>query len=102
MWKAWCWSRPVRWTTSHEHGIGPDGSIYTFLQSEEFVLGSWHGCALVDGVARCWGPDIHGESSPPATEFAVLAAGTYHTCGATAAGALECWGADDYGATDVP
>ncbi len=31
------WSRPVRWTTSHEHGIGPDGSIYTFLQSDEFV-----------------------------------------------------------------
>jgi len=31
------WSRPVRWTTSHEHGIGPDGSIYTFLQNEEFV-----------------------------------------------------------------
>jgi sugar lactone lactonase YvrE len=31
------WSRPVRWTTSHEHGIGPDGSIYTFLQTDEFV-----------------------------------------------------------------
>ncbi len=31
------WSRAVRWTTSHEHGIGPDGSIYTFLQTEEFV-----------------------------------------------------------------
>jgi outer membrane protein assembly factor BamB len=31
------WSRPVLWTTSHEHGIGPDGSIYTFLQSGEFV-----------------------------------------------------------------
>lgn len=31
------WRRPVRWTTGHEHGIGPDGSIYTFLQSDEFV-----------------------------------------------------------------
>ena len=31
------WSRPVRWTTSHEHGIGPDGSIYTFLPGDEFV-----------------------------------------------------------------
>jgi sugar lactone lactonase YvrE len=31
------WSRPIRWTTSHEHGIGPDGSIYTFLQNDEFV-----------------------------------------------------------------
>ncbi len=31
------WSRPVRWTTSHEHGIGPDGSLYTFLANNEFV-----------------------------------------------------------------
>jgi hypothetical protein len=27
----------VGWTTSHEHGIGPDGSIYTFLANDEFV-----------------------------------------------------------------
>jgi sugar lactone lactonase YvrE len=31
------WNRPVRWTTSHEHGIGLDGSIYTFLNNNEFV-----------------------------------------------------------------
>ncbi len=31
------WSQPVRWTTSHEHAIGPDGSIYTFLQDDSFV-----------------------------------------------------------------
>ena len=31
------WSRPVRWTTSHEHGIGADGSIYTFLPDNSFV-----------------------------------------------------------------
>jgi hypothetical protein len=31
------WSQPVRWTTSHEHGIAPDGSIYTFTQADEFV-----------------------------------------------------------------
>ncbi len=31
------WSRPVRWTTSHEHGIAADGSIYTFLENNEFV-----------------------------------------------------------------
>ena len=34
---AQAWNRPVRWTTSHEHGIGPDGSIYTFLQDDSFV-----------------------------------------------------------------
>ncbi len=31
------WMREVRWTTSHEHGIGDDGSIYTFLPNDEFV-----------------------------------------------------------------
>ena len=31
------WNRPVRWTTSHEHGIAADGSIYTFTQGDEFV-----------------------------------------------------------------
>ncbi len=31
------WSVPVRWTTSHEHGVAADGSIYTFLPNSEFV-----------------------------------------------------------------
>jgi outer membrane protein assembly factor BamB len=31
------WRRPVRWTTSHEHGIAADGSIYTFTPEDEFV-----------------------------------------------------------------
>ncbi|MFH0944997.1 MAG: PQQ-binding-like beta-propeller repeat protein [Planctomycetota bacterium] len=31
------WNRPVRWTTSHEHAIAADGSIYTFLPTNEFV-----------------------------------------------------------------
>ncbi len=31
------WSRAVRWTVFHIHGIGPDGSIYTFLPGDEFV-----------------------------------------------------------------
>ena len=31
------WSRAVRWTTSHEHALGADGSIYTFLANNEFV-----------------------------------------------------------------
>lgn len=31
------WHRPMRWTTSHEHGLASDGSIYTFLPGNEFV-----------------------------------------------------------------
>jgi hypothetical protein len=31
------WQREVRWTTSHEHGLAADGSIYTFLPDNSFV-----------------------------------------------------------------
>ena len=31
------WNVPVRWTTSHEHGLAADGSIYTFTQANELV-----------------------------------------------------------------
>jgi sugar lactone lactonase YvrE len=31
------WQTPMRWTTGHEHGCGPDGSIYTFKANNEFV-----------------------------------------------------------------
>ena len=31
------WSRLIAWTTSHEHGIGPDGSVYTFLPTDELA-----------------------------------------------------------------
>lgn len=31
------WNRPIRWTTSHEHGLADDGSIYTFLPDNQFV-----------------------------------------------------------------
>ena len=31
------WHREIRWTTGHEHGVGSDGSIYTFLPGNEFA-----------------------------------------------------------------
>lgn len=31
------WAAPIRWTTSHEHGIGPDGSIYTLSRDNEII-----------------------------------------------------------------
>ncbi|MEM1450812.1 MAG: PQQ-binding-like beta-propeller repeat protein [Planctomycetota bacterium] len=31
------WNAPSRWTTSHEHGVAADGSVYTFNRDEEFV-----------------------------------------------------------------
>ncbi len=31
------WSRAVRWTTSHEHGVGPDGTIYAISPADELM-----------------------------------------------------------------
>jgi hypothetical protein len=31
------WHVPVRWTTSHEHGIGPDDTLYAFSQADELI-----------------------------------------------------------------
>lgn len=31
------WNRDIRWTTAHEVGVGPDGSIYTFLPDNTLV-----------------------------------------------------------------
>ena len=31
------WRQPVRWTTSHEHGMASDDGVYTFLPNDEFV-----------------------------------------------------------------
>lgn len=44
------WSRPVKWTTSHEHGVGPDGSIYTFVPAEDGVSDAFVRLNPVDGT----------------------------------------------------
>jgi alpha-tubulin suppressor-like RCC1 family protein len=66
-----------------------------------------HSCALVAGVARCWGNNYWGEigdgtydprPSPTAlaggaATWAELAPGDQHTCGVGTNGSLWCWGA---------
>ena len=52
------WNVPVRWTTTHEHGIGPDGTVYTFTQANELV-----GIDPATGAERFNG----GVLSPPDT-----------------------------------
>ncbi len=47
-----------------------------------------------DRTLACWGYDDYGMSTPPAGEFAAVAAGTSHSCGVRAGGALVCWGAE--------
>jgi outer membrane protein assembly factor BamB len=44
------WSRPVKWTTSHEHGIAADGSIYTFIPAPDGVSDSFVRLNPLDGA----------------------------------------------------
>ena len=48
----------------------------------------------IDGTIECWGRNEHGESSPPAGEFAAVAAGDRRTCGLRIDGTVTCWGVD--------
>lgn len=77
----------------------------------ELSAGGNHTCAVMDGVAKCWGRNTDGElgtgsagasTGTPSTvtggyQFLKLAAGGRHTCGITDLHALVCWGANDYG-----
>lgn len=72
-----------------------------------------HRCALIsDGTARCWGVDLVGElgdgrtsTDETWTPVAVsglssavqVSAGEEETCAVLAAGAVQCWGANDWG-----
>jgi outer membrane protein assembly factor BamB len=67
------WRAPVRWTTFHEHGVGPDGSVYTFLPGDEFVRLSPLDGSVIDsaGVLEPIGKNLSART-------AVDAAGTVY------------------------
>ncbi len=79
------------------------------------VLGGFHSCALTSaGTVRCWGHNRYGQLgnsnnngtnvSQPTPQLVSglsgvvsLAAGVYHACALTSAGAVLCWGHNNYG-----
>jgi hypothetical protein len=74
------------------------------------AAGGGHTCAVVGGVARCWGANASGQlgdgtnlSSPfpvPVSGLAgvtAITSGTVHTCAVLADGAAYCWGSNFFG-----
>jgi len=80
------------------------------------AVGLNHTCALTStGAVKCWGANEHGQlgltgtadrPAPTAvpsvgTSIVALAAGQYHMCALTSAGAVRCWGDNTYGQLGV-
>lgn len=76
------------------------------------AAGSFHTCALLaDGTVRCWGDNSArqlGDATTAAKRsvpiaitglsgVAALTTGSGSLCGLTAGGAVQCWGANDFG-----
>ena len=76
------------------------------------AAGAYHTCALTSsGGVQCWGHNDYGQVGDGTTTnhvmpvavtglasgVATVAAGRYHTCAVTSAGALYCWGSNAYG-----
>jgi alpha-tubulin suppressor-like RCC1 family protein len=81
-------------------------------QAGHISAGMAHACAaLVTGQVYCWGRNTHGEvgaapgsadssrpiAVPQLSGVVEVACGDAHSCGRTAAGLVECWGAADAG-----
>src|SRR5439155_17047034 len=64
-----------------------------------------HTCAVkAAGSLACWGYDLYGQASPPASLGTVtqVSAGGAHTCAVKVDGTVACWGWNAYGQATPP
>ncbi len=112
---AYCWGDGV----AGQLGNGSFASstvpvLVTGLSSgtSAMALGNFHTCAVTQaGAVYCWGDNFWGQLGDGTTTTRTLmravsglasgvraiAAGTGHTCALTTAGAVLCWGKNDFG-----
>ncbi|APR82637.1 BNR repeat domain protein [Minicystis rosea] len=93
--------------------LGTGGTAIA-VGKDDGSVGGQHVCAITMGKAYCWGYGTNGQlgtnvaadSSVPvpvlglsngSPNVVALAAGAYHTCAITDAGAVSCWGYNAYG-----
>ena len=112
--KARCWGR----NDFGQLGDGTTVNKSTSVQVSGLTTGvmaisggAYFSCAIVSGATKCWGQNTYGQlgngtmtDSPtpvPVTGLTTgttsIGAGFYHGCAATSAGAVSCWGRNDYG-----
>jgi len=89
----------------------PDtGSTVSAVVASEVAAGEAHSCAVVSGVAYCWGANESAEvNDPPSVSvgtpaaeaigepIATVCCGGAHTCALSTSGTVYCWGANDHG-----
>jgi alpha-tubulin suppressor-like RCC1 family protein len=92
------------------HGPSPGRNL---TGATALAVGGSHACAIVaPGNVLCWGANSTGQlgdgtavrraiaapiQNPTGSQYVALAAGPAHTCALTTMGAVDCWGANDYG-----
>lgn len=90
----------VAWTVATGGGGGGVAA-----QARSLATGGMHSCAVTAGSMYCWGTngagqlgDVSGAHFNPSqmgtdTDWAMVAAGEFHTCAVKTTGKLWCWGA---------
>ena len=110
---VWCWG-------ANDQGQIGDGTTTTryspvklssLSNATSLALGGLHACAIASGQVYCWGSNDRGQlgdgkAQPKSlvpipvqslTDAVAVTAGYVHTCALTKAGAVYCWGGNDWG-----